>query len=33
MSINRYYEKELIALRVMGKEFADNNPADRKSVV
>ena len=27
MSINRYYEKELIALRVMGKEFADNNPA------
>ena len=27
MSINRYYEKELIALRSLGQEFAENNPA------
>lgn len=27
MSINRYYEKELIALRVLGREFAENNPS------
>lgn len=27
MSVNRYYEKELIALRTLGQEFADSNPA------
>lgn len=27
MSINRYYEKELVALRSLGQEFAENNPA------
>lgn len=27
MSVNRYYEKELIALRTLGQEFAENNPA------
>ena len=27
MSINRHYEKELIALRSLGQEFAENNPA------
>ena len=27
MSINRYYEKELIALRTLGREFAASNPA------
>ena len=27
MSVNRYYEKELVALRTLGQEFADNNPA------
>lgn len=27
MSVNRYYEKELVALRTLGQEFAENNPA------
>ena len=27
MSLNRYYEKELVALRMLGKEYAERNPA------
>lgn len=26
MSFNRYYEKELVELRALGREFAESNP-------